>query len=139
VYLDEDGQHVACRSDGLRDGGGCAECCHRACGIDDSAEVQFWPRVVHFAQGFRKRDTVLSSPKSPRGRMSRTADSATPITTICRAALRAWKSDGTTMARRVPDSVQNPHTTTAPRMAPRLLPEPPMMSIAQTWKVRAER
>ena len=37
------------------------------------------------------------------------------------------------------EALHRPQTTTAPRMAPRLLPAPPTISIAQTWKVSAER
>ena len=68
---------------------------------------------------------------------SRTAP--TPIMTICSAAARACCSGGNERRDRGGRSAQMPQTSTAPRIAPRLLPEPPTISIAQTWKVRIGR
>ena len=58
----------------------------------------------------------------------RSARSAAPPRAPAGRAERARRS-------RWPRRAQTPQTTTAPRIAPRLLPEPPTISIAQTWKV----
>ena len=38
-----------------------------------------------------------------------------------------------------PDRVHKAQTSTAPKIAPRLLPEPPTISMVQIWKVRIGR
>jgi len=77
------------------------------------------------------------SPRMPRGRSSRMTASTTPMATIWSAAARACCAGGKTTLMAKPVRLHRPQTTTAPRMAPRLLPAPPTMSIAHTWKVRA--
>ena len=63
------------------------------------------------------------------------AQSATPIMTIWSAAARACWPGGNRPETAPADAAQMPQTSTAPRIAPRLLPEPPTISMAQTWKV----
>ena len=63
----------------------------------------------------------------------------TPINTTCNAAARACSAWGTQPRNRFPALAQKVQTTKAPSTAPRLLPEPPTISIAHNWNVRMGR
>ena len=53
-------------------------------------------------------------------------------------AAAAWLG-GTSLVTATPEPAQMAQTTAAPSKAPRLLPLPPTMSMAQTWKVTIGR
>lgn len=73
-------------------------------------------------------ESLRVSPRSPPGRMRMTPTIRTPI--MKKRKLGSEKNQGRNW---VPDQI--PHTTKAPRMAPRLFPEPPTISMAQMTKV----
>ena len=55
------------------------------------------------------------------------------------AAPWAARPGGTSLVTATPEPAQIAHTTSAPSSAPRLLPLPPTISMAHTWKVRIGR
>ena len=63
----------------------------------------------------------------------------TEFARACKAAARACCSGGKSAPISGPEALHRPQTRIAPSKAPRLLPEPPMISIAQTWKVMADK
>ena len=61
--------------------------------------------------------------------------SITPMVVICNAAARACWSGGASELTSAPDPAQSAQTRIEPMTAPGLLPEPPTISMTQTWKV----
>ena len=85
-----------------------------------------------FFMGLECVVTRRSSPRIPPGRSRITATMRTPI--INRRRLGSANMPGRNW---VPD--QMPQTTKAPRIAPRLLPDPPTISMAQIMNVASKR
>ena len=81
-------------------------------------------------------DGLLLAENAARPQKQDRAERRRRSATICSAARARLLAGGNERGdEQRPDSAQKPQTSTAPRMAPRLLPEPPTISIAQTWKV----
>ena len=84
------------------------------------------------AAGRRPAPHCSLRPSMPRGRRSSMMQRNRPIAASCRALARACISGGTAKEMAAPDKAQSAQTSTAPRIAPRLLPAPPMISMVHT-------
>ena len=78
-------------------------------------------------------------PINPPGRSSRVSTSSSPTSVAWIAPPCACRRAGSSPTITAPENVHSPQTTKLPTIAPRWLPLPPTISIAQIWNVTTGR